>query len=698
MEYDRALYRVYERIMEDLNASPSPLALTSPSSAGQNNISQHNSDGLRRRHNRSNNSQGDVDSTAVTSPLAARDSLGPNNSDVSDDIIETNSNNNNNNNNNTESGDETNNTNRQQRRRGRRQRRRDAIAQLPIIARRQFTTATQQQRRHQPLPFIMPIWMARKVDNLISQFDTNRQVANMGNNVGIATHIWSNIRGILGVIRYTSATTASYDSVPTTLPTPSTPTRVSTTFQSNYTQSLSSTPGAIIRTSSNSHRDDNSQPDVEEGNGGLELQTLNNTEQHNNYDIERSDSGLRRRSPTRRGSPSVDSGSSSFNDSRRRSDGPPSLPTSHTSSSNSPLQPRLSPRSESSSGDINNNPNISLTQRAIQNQQRQNDRLTSQRRRGRGRVVESDDYDTNSSGSDSDDDNSTSSSSSDESDEDTSNNTGNEGCSQYNLYGVMRLSFGIAVLHIFVLISLHATYVGPYAFHKQTREVNIARRKLTWGHVETKEGDKVEGYQDKETRTLYNCISYALSTRPLEERSTFFGEEEKDDSSSDGDNDEKKKDSKQIESESGSTDTTTKSNSPMPLFGMDEILQIKIMYGGKCTGRCSRVRNVVYPAVETDTVDNSTDKDVVGMQAVANDTADDQHIRGLKQTKSKNEDNSTAVDEFSSPTYWEKVHYQFAIDDALLYLDETAALLHNITLVNITVTERCLSTGSDDGR
>jgi len=695
MEYDRALYRVYERIMEDLNASPSPLALTTESSAGQNNISQHNSDGLRRRHNHSNNSQDDVEhSSVVTSPLAARDSLGPNNSDVSDDIIETNSNNDNNN---AESSDETNNsnnnTNREQRRRGRRQRRRDAIAQLPIIARRQFTTATQQQRRHQPLPFIMPIWMARKVDNLQYQFDANRRLANMGNleNVGIATHIWSNIRGILGVIRYTSTTTSAYDSVPTSLPTPSTPTRVSTTFQSNYTQSLSSTPGAIIRTSS--HRDDDdSQPDVEEGNGGLELQTLN-TEQHNNYDIERSDSGLRRRSPTRRGSPSVDSGSSSFNDSRRTSSGPPSLPTSHTSSSNSPLQPRLSSPSGSSSGDVNN-PNISLTQRAIQNQQRQNDRLTSHRRRGRGRVVESDDSD--SSDSDSSDDNSTSSSSSDESDEDTNNNTGNEGCSQYNLYGVMRLSFGVAILHIFVLISLHATYVGPYAFHKQTREVDIARRKLSWGHVETKEGDKVNGDQDRETRKLHNCISYALSTRPLEERSKYFGEE-KDDASSDGDSDDKK-DSKQMKSESDSTDTTTKSASPTPLLGVDEILQIKIMYGGKCTGRCSRVRNVKYPAVEIDAVDNSTDKEVMGMLAVVNDTAGDQHIRGLKQTKSKNEDNSTTVDEFSTPTYWEKVHYQFAIDDALLYLDETAALLHNITLVNITVTERCLSTGSDDGR
>ena len=54
--------------------------------------------------------------------------------------------------------------------------------------------------------------------------------------------------------------------------------------------------------------------------------------------------------------------------------------------------------------------------------------------------------------------------------------------------------------------------------------------------------------------------------------------------------------------------------------------------------------------------------------------------------------------ELSTPSYWEKVHYRYAIDDALLYMDDKSALMHNITVVNITVTERCLSTGSDDGR
>ena len=52
MEYDRALYRVYERIMEDLNSSPSPLALTSNNAA---TVSSSPRSGLRRRYNRVDN-------------------------------------------------------------------------------------------------------------------------------------------------------------------------------------------------------------------------------------------------------------------------------------------------------------------------------------------------------------------------------------------------------------------------------------------------------------------------------------------------------------------------------------------------------------------------------------------------------------------------------------------------------------------
>ena len=55
-------------------------------------------------------------------------------------------------------------------------------------------------------------------------------------------------------------------------------------------------------------------------------------------------------------------------------------------------------------------------------------------------------------------------------------------------------------------------------------------------------------------------------------------------------------------------------------------------------------------------------------------------------------------DIYSSPSYWEEPHYRFAMDDALLFFDVKSALMHNITNVNITVTERCLSTGRDDGK
>ena len=146
------------------------------------------------------------------------------------------------------------------------------------------------------------------------------------------------------------------------------------------------------------------------------------------------------------------------------------------------------------------------------------------------------------------------------------------------------------------------------------------------------------------------------------------------------------------------------------MFGKDEILQIKILYGGKkCTGvRCSRVRKVVYPQVKEESGVNDDDDDDDAKESqnstksIVEDVMDsngyDRHLKWGKHKTDNDNSNTTAEDELSSPTYWEKPHYRYAIDDALLYLDEQAALLHNITVVNVTVTERCLSTGKDDGR
>jgi hypothetical protein len=42
MEYDRALFRVYERIMEDLNSTPSPLSVTTDNNLALSPLSSTN--------------------------------------------------------------------------------------------------------------------------------------------------------------------------------------------------------------------------------------------------------------------------------------------------------------------------------------------------------------------------------------------------------------------------------------------------------------------------------------------------------------------------------------------------------------------------------------------------------------------------------------------------------------------------------
>ena len=252
-----------------------------------------------------------------------------------------------------------------------------------------------------------------------------------------------------------------------------------------------------------------------------------------------------------------------------------------------------------------------------------------------------------------------------------------------------------------------------------------------------------EGDED-ETMTLNNCISYALATRPAEDRSAYAWEE-KDKKDEGGARGRLLEDTaggyaagpgsvegeqdidghylrhghwhpwssgnhgavtpRSMEKDTPSTTTsaaagTDASKSERPLLGKDEILQIKILYGGKCAGRCSRVHKVTYPTnatvVTTDNggvIDNSTG------------SAEDRSIRSLSLLRQRIQeenkgggDDTMKEDDTSSPSYWEKVHYRFAMDDALLFLDDTSAWLHNITVVNVTVTERCLSTGSDDGK
>jgi hypothetical protein len=148
---------------------------------------------------------------------------------------------------------------------------------------------------------------------------------------------------------------------------------------------------------------------------------------------------------------------------------------------------------------------------------------------------------------------------------------------------------------------------------------------------------------------------------------------------------------------------------------MDEILQIKIIYDGSCTGKCSRVHTVKQITdhgdnLNTDkadklslSIDDSDNKDATASQASNNTNitmkilGDGKEVRQLSKQMDDINDQVKDDGSFSSPSYWEKVHYRFARGDALLHLDEKTVALHNITYVNVTLTERCLSTGSDNG-
>ncbi|KAL7493466.1 hypothetical protein ACHAWT_002462 [Skeletonema menzelii] len=700
MEYDRALYRVYERIIEDLSMSSNPMETPSSSNSSSGNngplvavipsssssVNSRGSGSLRRRgRNTPNRQSAEEDGT-----MEHHGSSSVNNTNI-----------------NIEEEPAPTDTNRNRRRRRQRRARQNRARQQQ---QQQIPTGLSARRTTQsqvaPLPFIVPIWMAKKMNDMSNNRNnnTNSNLAfpTVANHNGYISGAWRNFRNLLPG----RGNRSSYESVATT-----------TAQQlSIYQYSPGSSPS--------NHRDsiDNlghtTPPrDVEQmyiGEEGLSLPTLDENNLQSSPSS-RSSEGLRRRT-----SPSTPTGrarSASTN-----SSSPPSFPNS----------PNLSSASSSSSSGGERGPNspptVSLTQRAIQLQMRQA-RLHS---RGGSSEIHTDSdnesYDSdalsNDDSSSIDGDDSSSSSSS----YDTNNERNETGCSQKNIYGVMRLSFVIGIFHLFVLTALHVTYIGPYAFRKPGMfRLSSARKRLRSlaGRVDRihtpvgrqlaflrnlLEDEMEEGQNSPVDQTLINCISYALSTRPDNERSRYY--------STFGDSDSSKKNrqlsayndigdddgiiemisqamrtnTRALEIRRSIAESESESSNKIPIVGKDEIVQIKIMYGGKCTGQCSRVRNVDYSNTTIEN-DSSATKEKIRLL--------DKGLRGNPFSRTTN--NRRSVEEinkdiYSSPAYWEEPHYRFSMDDALLYLDEKVALLHNISIVNVTVTERCLSTGEDDGK
>lgn len=324
-------------------------------------------------------------------------------------------------------------------------------------------------------------------------------------------------------------------------------------------------------------------------------------------------------------------------------------------------------------------------------------------------------------------------------------------CTQKGVYAVSRAAALWGYVSLFILYCLHTTYVGAGV----STHSGVMRAIKFMGEI-------VSGKDDRDR--LVTCIEYALATRPMEERRKLayfdrFGDKYLDDDMVGKDADDEFPDKKKTANlrgnraktqkgyytksvdtgeegtmennnwlgnllgrgRDGASNSTSFTNATQdkgdpPLLGRDEILQIKVLYGGSCDGQCSRVRNVVYPSQpernatlnSTDFVSDLGDDDadpllestvdrVVGRRTNDNSTWTRRTFFGKKNNEDSSWNQTNGLDRLSSPEFWKKPHYRFATDDALIYLDHRASILHNVHVVNVTVTERCLSSGSDYG-
>ncbi len=100
------------------------------------------------------------------------------------------------------------------------------------------------------------------------------------------------------------------------------------------------------------------------------------------------------------------------------------------------------------------------------------------------------------------------------------------------------------------------------------------------------------------------------------------------------------------------------------LLGSNELLQVKIIYDKEdCVGKCSRVRYVnTLPAKSSTTKQTNVTGDII---------------------------------DYDSLAYWETPHYRFSKEEALLKLDDALLSWYNISIINVTLTESCLTSGKD---
>jgi len=147
-----------------------------------------------------------------------------------------------------------------------------------------------------------------------------------------------------------------------------------------------------------------------------------------------------------------------------------------------------------------------------------------------------------------------------------------------------------------------------------------------------------------------------------------------------------------------------------PLLGWDEVLQIKIIYGddSKCNNAAASAAVGIGSQNSESGVGGGTSKigGIGGCSRVRNVDAQQKKEKEKKRRAAmkhdpkveSNHDEDPFGDElYSSAEYWKTPRYRFSIDEAFLYHSDEMLNWMNVSFVNVTLSETCLSTGSDLG-
>ena len=259
------------------------------------------------------------------------------------------------------------------------------------------------------------------------------------------------------------------------------------------------------------------------------------------------------------------------------------------------------------------------------------------------------------------------------------------GCSQKGLYLVMQISLWAGIYNLVMLYIMHSTYVRP---DLDGGIIGLWNPALTIQNEYHKLSLKMPppplGYTlvDNSTTSVDfyrgpTCLEYALSSRPPEfewnatntvtTNSTLESDYDNIGSTlTNNGNNNSNKSALSITTYNNTTNSTG-NWTVLPLLREDEILYIKIIYnaqnqcGDQGLGQCSRTH-----------LCNNTDPITTDEFGIDHNTSD-----------------------WSNTDFWTTPTYKFSTMEALMYTPDNFLWQHNVSIVNVTLTERCLSSGSD---